>query len=176
MAKLPGELLLYVRAYRALERLTPLPGDCGELCGQRCCQGSDTEGMILFPHEEILLKDAGYRLFTEKMGGRRVTMAVCSGRCKRRLRPLSCRIYPFAPYYEGGNITVRPDPRATAVCPLLLPEAESYILPEFTETVRTSFEEMLRSSVLRTFLTDYTCMLRQYERFTSGLFKNASHL
>jgi hypothetical protein len=43
----------YKRAYARLGRLTPIPADCGKLCGKRCCQGGEDDGMILFPGEEV---------------------------------------------------------------------------------------------------------------------------
>lgn len=42
---------MYMKAYRMLEKLTPLQGDCGKLCGSRCCGGDDSRGMLLFPHD-----------------------------------------------------------------------------------------------------------------------------
>lgn len=166
MKKMPAEVLLYARAYAALDRLTPIRADCGELCGRRCCQGDEETGMILFPHEELLLNGAGYRLLPREMQGRRVLMAVCGGRCERRLRPLSCRVYPYAPTLRDGTVRVEPDPRARPVCPLLLPEAEPHIESAFLQTIETTFTEMLRSPAVRAFLTAYTSMLDEYRRFT----------
>ena len=79
----------YVAAYRMLRSLTPLPGDCGKLCNSRCCKGDKERGMLLFPHEGELLSHAGYEITRRSMGGRQVEFAVCSGVCRRSLRPLS---------------------------------------------------------------------------------------
>ena len=165
MKKMPAELLLYMRAYKALDRLTPIAADCGELCGRRCCSGDDETGMILFPHEELLLSGTGYRLLRREMQGQEVLMAVCSGRCSRRLRPLSCRVYPYAPALRGERVKAEPDPRAAPFCPLLLPEAGAYIQAEFIRTIEDIFSGMLQSPALCSFLRAYTAMLDEYSRF-----------
>lgn len=158
----------YLTAYRILDTLTPLPADCGELCGSRCCKGDDTRGMLLFPHESALLTRAGYRITREKMGERTVEFARCDGSCCRSLRPLSCRIFPFAPCLEAdGTLTVRPDPRALPYCPLLRPEAEPYLDPAFLKGVERAFSHLLASREMQGFLRDYTAMLEQYDRFFS---------
>ena len=46
-----------VRAAREmLEKVTPLKGDCGRVCGAACCRPDETGrgGMLLFPGEEAL--------------------------------------------------------------------------------------------------------------------------
>ena len=39
---------------------TPLVRNCGQLCSAACCQGSDTEGMLLFPGEEELYENCSF--------------------------------------------------------------------------------------------------------------------
>ena len=39
---------------------TPLVRNCGQLCSAACCQGSDTEGMLLFPGEEELYENCAF--------------------------------------------------------------------------------------------------------------------
>jgi hypothetical protein len=46
--------LSYRKAWKLLEKSTPLTSDCGTLCGGACCKGSGEEGMLLFPHEELM--------------------------------------------------------------------------------------------------------------------------
>ena len=42
------------KAREILAEVTPLKGDCGRVCGARCCRPLETEetGMLLFPGEE----------------------------------------------------------------------------------------------------------------------------
>lgn len=156
----------YVAAYRMLRSLTPLPGDCGKLCNSRCCKGDKERGMLLFPHEGELLSHAGYEITRRSMGGRQVEFAVCSGVCRRSLRPLSCRIFPFAPRLDAqGSLLIKPDPRALPFCPLLSPEAKSYLNPVFLREVEDAFALLLQCHEMQRFLRDYTCMLEQYDRF-----------
>ena len=43
-------------ALKLLEKVTPLKGDCGRVCGAACCQSDETGkgGMLLFPGEKAL--------------------------------------------------------------------------------------------------------------------------
>ena len=110
---------------RALDMIgneTPLVRNCGSLCGAACCQddGDGTNGMLLLPGEESLCASiASSKLISDSSlfpGGLRF---VCNGTCERELRPFSCRIFPLVPRIRNGKITVEPDPRAWAVCPLM---------------------------------------------------------
>lgn len=166
MAHLPAVLPLYYEAYRRLNTVEPIAADCGALCGRRCCQGDDSRGMLLFPHEELLLSREGYALSERSMQGRRVLFAVCTGRCRRPYRPLACKIYPFAPMLQNGEVTVGPDPRAKPFCPLLRPEAAPYIQPAFLDTLQDVFARLSESPVGARLLADYTRMLQEYQRFT----------
>ena len=102
---------LYAEVNRIIGDKTPLKKDCGQVCGGACCKGDDETGMLLFPYEDSVLN------VKEKDG---VRLAVCSGRCERSERPLSCRIFPFFPYVTAeGKIKVIPDVRGVNVCPLV---------------------------------------------------------
>ena len=46
----------YRYAYSLLEEVTPLPADCGQLCGAACCKGDDETGMYLFPGERVMYR------------------------------------------------------------------------------------------------------------------------
>ncbi len=105
-------------ARRLLEEVTPLKGDCGRICGAACCNSLEGEetGMLLFPGEEVLYQDRpGWRLKKTETGE---TLVICPGRCDRRDRPLSCRIFPLLPLLREESIRVETDLRARAVCPL----------------------------------------------------------
>jgi len=76
--------------------------------------------MLLLPGEELLLKDEeGYRF----LHGGDETLLICSGTCRRHLRPFACRIFPLFPVVTPGsgdslNIRLITDPRGFSLCPL----------------------------------------------------------
>lgn len=143
------------RAYALLEDLTPLTTDCGAVCDGRCCQESaDSQGMLLFPGEEILLADAGYTI-TPADGGYLLT---CDGTCDRTRRPLSCRIFPLFPYVtEEGRVRAVYDPRGYRLCPLVRECAHVPLDRDFVRAVRMAG---------RILMTDPACaaLLRQNSR------------
>ena len=64
-------------------------------------------------------------------------LLICTGRCDRRLRPLSCRIYPLYPQIGAdGRVRARYDPRAWAQCPLSREQAHVRLQPAFVRAVR----------------------------------------
>ena len=149
------------RARRAVKNVTPLPADCGELCGARCCQGSEEDGVLLLPGEEkLLFLSPGLKKKRSENGRPYVS---CSGKCVRAFRPFLCRIYPLGILWEKGRIRVVADPRAKRTCPLLLVPA--YISPEFIASVRRAGEILVQDPDGRAFLRDFTRELREYHRF-----------
>ena len=110
------------KVYKLLENTTPLKEDCGKICEGECCKGDEDTGMILFPGEEILLKnEKGFHI---KKDGLNRNILVCNGKCNRNNRPISCRIFPLFPLLYDGRIYVIDDPRAKGVCPLLYNEVK----------------------------------------------------
>ena len=72
--------ILYQQAYACLGRITPIPADCGKLCGAKCCKGNDDDGMILFPGEAEFLSSKEFLTIREsEMCGSRVEFASCKG-------------------------------------------------------------------------------------------------
>lgn len=156
-------LKLYAEAYAALATVTPIPADCGKLCNNKCCHGDEEHGMILFPGEAEFL---GIKCQKSEMNGETVGFFTCSGTCHRNRRPLSCRIYPFAPYYKDGVLSVIPDPRAKYICPLLQADAIGFVQEEFVSAIHTAFTALLQSSEIETMLVRYSEMLDEYKKFT----------
>jgi len=114
------QLSAYIsRANDIIGRSTPIPADCGKLCGAACCQGDDA-GMLLFPGEVARLANVpNFRLVRIRYMDGRAWHLTCDGTCERGVRPLSCRIFPLAPHVDKhGRITAVPDPRARRMCPL----------------------------------------------------------
>lgn len=162
--------VFYRRAYRLFGGRTPIPADCGRLCSSKCCQGGEEDGMILFPFEELALARADFLTITkQRMGTQRVAFAVCPGHCDRALRPLSCRLYPFAPMLEKGRVRIVPDPRAAYFCPLLQKEAGPYLDKAFPSAAARAVESLRTLPGFDAFLMDYGHMLKEYAAFTGEI-------
>ena len=123
------------RAYALLEQCTPLTTDCGAVCGGRCCRESaDSEGMLLFPGEEVLLAEVDGYTIRPADGGHLLT---CGGTCDRSRRPLSCRIFPLFPYVtDSGRVRAVYDPRGYRMCPLVRECAHVPLDRDFVRAVR----------------------------------------
>jgi len=169
---------LILRARAIIGSKTPIKADCGRLCGKLCCrkapdQAGQETGMLLFPGEEPLFPlfagAPGFTVRQTALMGKPALMAVCSGRCRRENRPLSCRIFPFAPYENGdGSITVNPDPRAIGRCPLLSRHASEHIDPQFIFAIQKAFAFLSEDAVFHSFLQGYSAMQDEYKRFTGA--------
>ena len=140
---------------RALfDDLTPLRTDCGLVCGGACCQPLEGEntGMLLFPGEESYYENrAGYTMTTTPAG----TLLICSGRCERADRPLSCRLFPLLPLLRPDGVKVATDLRARAVCPLAL-QGKDALLPEFVSAVRQAGRILAQDTAQAEFLARLT--------------------
>lgn len=159
---------LYNMAYRMLNNSTPLKADCGLICNSKCCNGDEGYGMLLFPGEkeyltykrsELIIKD-------KSLYGMNVPFAVCKGLCNRNLRPLSCRIYPLAPYINSGKLTIIEDPRAKYICPLLFEKEILKIDVFFKRNVYDTFYLMSQDAEIKHFLINFSKLLDEYARFT----------
>ena len=131
MPKMP-DVLEGARAL--LENETPLPGNCGRLCGARCCRPMEGEntGMLLFPGEEAYYAALPDYTIAYTPAGLLLT---CPGQCRREDRPLSCRLFPLLPLLREGGVRVGIDLRAKPVCPLAR-QGISGVRREFVEAVR----------------------------------------
>lgn len=137
-------------AREALREATPLKGDCGRLCGARCCSSMEGEetGMLLFPGEERYYEGKpGWRVKAGEAG----LLVICPGRCERLARPLSCRLFPVLPRETAKGVQVRMDFRARVVCPLARQGTEG-LAPAFLEAVIRAGEALIREEEQRDFL------------------------
>jgi hypothetical protein len=124
--------------------------------------------MILFPGEEV--PHSTFKVSDGKISGYPVRFAVCPGRCRREIRPLSCRIFPFVPYWDAtGNLSVVPDPRAKYICPLLSEPALPLIDTQFRDAVLDVFTFLLEIDGMRPMLTAYSRTLDDYTKFVGGI-------
>lgn len=129
--------------YRLLDRVSPIDGDCGKLCGAACCSQDGDEscdgacdfemGIYLLPGEEQIytmeedwlkwsIEDAQDYEFPESWQGK-VYFVRCKTppKCPREHRPLQCRFYPLTPYLdEDDNLELLFSHADTPyVCPLI---------------------------------------------------------
>ena len=151
------ETVLAARAL--LETATPLHADCGRVCGAACCEGSDSDGMLLFPGEEALYRGCAFgraRRLPYALGGRPARLFVCRGTCPREARPLSCRIFP-ARFLPGGDIAM--DARARGLCPIY-GSGLMGLAPEFREAARKAAALLARDAECRAFLQDLEAEFR----------------
>ncbi len=105
----------YRKIYSMLDTVSPLPFDCGSLCGSICCSDEPFSGysdsyIYLLPGEKEFLDLAGHELIIEKQPvsehylpsswGEYVYIARCPGKdhCRRQLRPIQCRSFPLEPH------------------------------------------------------------------------------
>lgn len=104
--------------YRLLDKVSPINGDCGRLCGAACCTCQDSDmGIYLLPGEEkVFTQDEEWlqwdRLmaedyeFPDSWHGK-VYFLQCRTApfCDRKNRPLQCRTFPLTPHMdENGKL------------------------------------------------------------------------
>lgn len=154
------------QAWTLLAGRTPLPGDCGRLCGGACCRtdGGGIQGMRLFPGERERLEGMpGARFWETPQGG---TLMECAGRCDRGRRPLACRIFPLFPYLDDtGRVRAVYDPRAWRLCPLVRHAAQIRLDRDFVRTVRTVGRLLTQDAACRGFLLEESREIEEVNRF-----------
>lgn len=165
---------VYLQLYRLFDSVTPVPADCGRLCGKACCKGEGL-GMYLFPGEKRvydLLSPAWARVeksdFTYSCGGREYSVPIifCTGKCDRYQRPLACRIFPLTPYLNAdGRLEVIVDPRARSVCPLGKAFAISDFDAQFVKNVRRAFSLLIKNPRIKAFMEEYSSYIDEFKRF-----------
>ena len=142
------------RARAILENVTPLKTDCGLLCQGLCCRPMEAEmtGMLLFPGEKAYYEGReGYRMTETDQG----TLLICSGRCDRADRPLSCRLMPLIPVLREDGVKVATDLRAKTVCPLAR-QGKDTLDPDFVSAVRQVGRILAEDETQRAFLVNLT--------------------
>ena len=151
------------KAYDILGGLTPLEGDCGDMCGKACCSPDEDGqgGMLLFPGERSLCEGEWNRI-EETDGG---DILVCVSPCPREARPLACRIFPLTPVFSRGVWTVRMDARARRMCPLVRSGVKG-LSREFALAVREALRLIAACPEGEKFLRDWQAAEEEYRSFT----------
>jgi len=158
------DLRLIAEARRLLADVTPLPFDCGTLCGHRCCTdfGPD-EGVYLIPGELPLFD--GTEDFTRwqfhatreyefaPSWERRfdaVPFLQCTRLCDRTKRPFECRTYPLLPYLRpDGELEMRYSFLAQGLCPLPERYRVDELDPAFVEAARQAWTVLMQDEAMR---------------------------
>lgn len=144
--------------YQILGELTPLAGDCGLLCGKKCCSlREDGRGVYLFPGEEKLFVGETRWCRVEEhpreisyFTGRNSLILNCRGECPRDKRPLACRLFPLSPRLDqSGQLEIVFDADAMFICPLVRLGDREALVPAFWEAVQKVWQELIKHGPVR---------------------------
>ena len=159
----------YLAIYRLLDRVSPIQGDCGTLCGHACCDCGDlisdeakdfALGMYLLPGEEKVytrkenwllwnIDAVENYLFPASWRGM-VYFVRCRNapHCVRKLRPIQCRTFPLAPHIteDGFFHLILNNDKLPYTCPLV---AERIPLnPDFIQATFTVWKHLLQEPMI----------------------------
>lgn len=162
----------YEKLYKIIGDVTPLDVDCGKLCNGACCEVTDEiTGMYLFPYENVMYKDMPewgkiYDIDFTYDGGKSVDLFTCTGKCERKRRPLSCRIFPLTPYaHRGEKLKIIMDVRGKGMCPLATAMKIDDLSPLFVEKVTEAMELCMHVKQTREFIYALTASLDEIVMF-----------
>lgn len=168
--------------YRLLDMVSPVPFDCGTICGAACC-AEDNEremGLFLLPGEEKLHKRKGGWLDWQLLSTEeyefpaawqgKVYYATCPGPegCRRRERPIQCRTFPLKPVLleegeadpaglvfreEGERLAlIYSDDALPYCCPLI--ESAARLDPRFIRATYTVWRRLTRDPLIEAWVRD----------------------
>ena len=124
----------YKAIYRLLNRVSPLPYDCGKLCDACCCKDTgENMGIYLYPGEDKLFTRKESWLKWESENAEdfdfplswkgKIYFVKCKGvtDCVREYRPLQCRFFPLSPHITKNNqlILIKFNQKLPYSCPLI---------------------------------------------------------
>ena len=165
---------IYLQLYRLFDSSTPIPTDCGKLCGSVCCAGDEC-GMYLFPGEERVFRlldpdwaEIESSDFCYEFDGKKknVPILFCNGSCDRYQRPLACRIFPLTPYINGDmKLEIIKDPRAKAMCPLAKALDLEDFDGKFVKNVHRAFSLLMKNREITEYLKQYSAYIDEYKKF-----------
>ena len=153
----------YKAIYRLLDKVSPVPYDCGKLCNAACCNcGNDDEdlGIYLLPGEDkVHERDSDWLIwsaenaedyeFPESWKGK-VYFVRCKTPpvCPREKRPIQCRTFPLTPHIDldGELSMILNDSELPYNCPLI--EREMELTPEFVQATYTAWKHLIRDPLI----------------------------
>ena len=166
------------KIYDLFDEVSPLPFDCGTLCGAACCRGEEDGeeelGIYLLPGEASLhdrtdpwltwSEDAAEDYDFPESWTSTVDFVTCSGpeHCRRELRPIQCRTFPLLPHLaeDGTLYMILCDAELPYRCPLL--EDPSQIRPDFVKNALRAWKLLLEEPLIRD-LVEYDSRARDEE-------------
>ncbi|HOV80331.1 MAG TPA: hypothetical protein PK728_09540 [Bacillota bacterium] len=170
----------WARVYGLLNDVTPLPADCGLLCGSVCCtEWEKGAGMYLLPGEETMFTGSENWLSWEEHSADeyefcpswqgKFFFVQCKGACPREKRPFACRTFPVAPYLTlDGNLTLRLEEAAAVICPLVRTGDINLLDRRFLARARLAWDELIRDPLIR---DDVEWGSRRFDRLMADLLK-----
>ena len=152
----------YRAIYRLLDRVSPVPFDCGMICGAACCTAIDDDdmGIYLLPGEEKIhdrhadwltwhTQDTEEYDFPESWHGK-VYWVRCKEppHCPRAMRPIQCRSFPLSPHLspDGELHLVWNDSDLPYCCPMIDDETE--LEPDFIKATLTVWKHLIRDPLI----------------------------
>jgi len=153
----------YQAIYRLLDRVSPVPYDCGTLCSAICCTcGSEDEelGIYLLPGEDKVhdrkdswltwsAESAQDYEFPESWTGK-VYFVRCKTPplCPREKRPMQCRTFPLTPHIDEDGVLslVLNDTNLPYRCPLIDEQME--LSEDFVKATYTCWKHLIRDPLI----------------------------
>ena len=149
--------------YRLLDRVSPVPFDCGMICGAACCNAAleDGMGIYLLPGEDKIhskhddwlewesLNTEEYEFPESWQGEVRFVRCKTPPHCPREKRPIQCRSFPLSPHFtEAGKLVlIYNDDDLPYVCPMIEDEVE--LDPSFIQATYTVWKHLIRDPLIR---------------------------
>lgn len=146
----------YRKLYRVLDGVSPVPMDCGTICGKACCTGPEDLGIFLLPGEEELQKqDPDWLTWSVEQSPEwdflglypeeEVWFVRCKDplQCHRENRPIQCRTFPAEPHLreDGSLVLIYNDLDLPYTCPLIA--ADTVLDEDFLETTYRVWQRLL---------------------------------
>ena len=159
----------YRAIYRLLDRVSPVPFDCGTICGAACCNpdaGDGEVGILLLPGEDKVhdkkdpwlsweeLHTDEYELPKSWKGKAFFVKCQTPPVCPRHLRPIQCRSFPLLPHIsESGELSlVYNDYILPYVCPMI--EDETELDDRFVKATFTVWKHLIEDPLIYDFVLE----------------------
>lgn len=159
----------YKAIYRLLDRVSPLPYDCGTLCGAICCtyegtagpeQGDAELGIYLLPGEEKLFTQKEDWLHWSREPAEnfdfplswhgKVYFIKCKTPpcCPRAKRPMQCRTFPLSPHLTADGVLhlVLCTFQIPYACPLI--EQNMELTDSFIQATYTVWKHLIQDPLI----------------------------
>ena len=153
----------YKAIYRLLDRVSPVPFDCGTICGAACCTAAYSDedlGIMLLPGEDKIhdkkddwlswesLGDDEYELPDTWKGKIFFVRCKTPPHCPRHLRPIQCRSFPLLPHLDmdGSLRMVMNDYDLPYACPMI--EDGMELDERFVKATRTAGKHLIRDPLI----------------------------